>query len=210
MIIDRLYESVKKNGHVCVGLDTAVEYIPDSFRAKFNNIEDALFEFNRSIIDATRDSAACFKVQIAYYEALGLRGLAAYKKTLEYIKQEFEGIIFTNLVDFDMLYGHRNDVKGYADALKEFDDRLPELLSNLREEDILFITADHGCDPTTPSTDHSREYVPLLIAGNKIRNGTNLGTRSSFSDLGQTVCDYLGTEKLPNGISFLKEIMKME
>jgi phosphopentomutase len=127
-------------------------------------------------------------------------------KTLEYMEQNFEGIIFTNLVDFDMLFGHRNDIKGYANALIEFDNRMPEILKGLKEEDLLFITADHGCDPTTPSTDHSREYVPLLIYGNNIKKNVNLGTRTTFADLGATVAEYLEIKTPKNGISFLKEI----
>lgn len=127
-------------------------------------------------------------------------------KTLEYMKQDFSGILFTNLVDFDMLYGHRNDVQGYARALADFDNRIPELLGALKEDDILFITADHGCDPTTESTDHSREYVPLLIQGKRIKQGVNLGTRRTFADLGATVADYLGINATDHGNSFYGEI----
>lgn len=128
--------------------------------------------------------------------------------TLRFMEADFEGLIFTNLVDYDMLYGHRNNVEGYAKALKEFDNRLPELLNHMCENDVLFITADHGCDPTTPSTDHSREYVPLLVAGHKVKKGVNLGTRECFSDLGQTAADYLGAGRLENGKSFLKDVIK--
>ncbi len=128
-------------------------------------------------------------------------------KTVEFMKESFSGIIFTNLVDFDMLYGHRNNVKGYADALIEFDNRIPDILDNMDDNDILFITADHGCDPTTPSTDHSREYVPLLVYGKRLLNGINLGTRKTFSDLAATVEDYLETERSANGESFLDKIL---
>ncbi|WP_425800286.1 phosphopentomutase [Desulfitobacterium sp. Sab5] len=129
-------------------------------------------------------------------------------KTLLYLKEEKSGLIMTNLVDFDMLFGHRNNVKGYAQALEEFDARLPEILACLNKEDILIITADHGCDPTTPSTDHSREYVPLLVYGQELQRGVNLGVRSSFSDLGQTVAEYLKTSRIPHGKSFLADIVK--
>jgi phosphopentomutase len=112
-------------------------------------------------------------------------------RTLEWMDREFHGLCFTNLVDFDMLYGHRNDVDGYAKALSYFDSRLPELLAKLREEDLLMITADHGCDPATPSTDHSREYIPLVIAGPETDAGTNYGTRSTFADIGATVLSWL-------------------
>lgn len=123
-------------------------------------------------------------------------------KTLEYIKQDFKGLIFTNLVDFDMKFGHRNDVKGYANALREFDSRIPELIENMNDDDVLIITADHGCDPTTESTDHSREYIPILIYGKEIKDGINIGTRETFSDLGQTVLDLLNIDKMKNGTSF--------
>jgi phosphopentomutase len=113
----------------------------------------------------------------------------------------------TNLVDFDMLYGHRNDVEGYARALEEFDSRMPEILALLQKEDILVLTADHGCDPTNESTDHSREYVPLLMFGEAVIPGKNLGTRSSFADLGATLVEYFGAEALPNGRSFLDEVL---
>ncbi len=130
-------------------------------------------------------------------------------KTLAWMDRDFEGLCFTNLVDFDMLYGHRNDVDGYAAALTALDRRLPEFLARLREEDLLIFTADHGCDPSTPSTDHSREYVPLVIAGKPVQPGINLGTRSSFADIGATILEYLGVpgQKLA-GVSFWPRIQK--
>lgn len=130
------------------------------------------------------------------------------EKTILYTKEEFEGILFTNLVDTDMIYGHRNDVEGYAGALEYFDSKLPEIMANMKDEDILFITADHGCDPTTPSTDHSREYVPLLVWGKNVKEGVDLGVRSSFTDLGKTISDYLGLDAEFEGNSFLKDILK--
>jgi len=116
-------------------------------------------------------------------------------KTLDYMKKDFTGLCFTNLVDYDMLYGHRNDVEGYAKALTYFDERLPELLGAMREEDILMITADHGCDPSTPSTDHSREYTPLVIYGNPVKAGVNYGTRESFADIAATILAYFGIKQ---------------
>ncbi len=127
-------------------------------------------------------------------------------KTIEYMKQRFDGLIFTNLVDFDMLFGHRNDVSGYARALSEFDARVPELLAALDENDIMIFTADHGCDPTTSSTDHSREYVPLLVVGEKIRSGINLGTRVAFSDLAQTLSEIFDIGAEFSASSFYNEI----
>jgi phosphopentomutase len=116
------------------------------------------------------------------------------------------GFIFTNLVDFDTQYGHRNDVEGYARNLERFDARLLALLPRLRDDDLLVVTADHGNDPTTPSTDHAREYVPLLVTGRHVRAGVDLGTRPTFADLGQTLADVFGVGPLAHGTSFLKEI----
>ncbi|MCJ7835805.1 phosphopentomutase [Cuneatibacter sp. NSJ-177] len=130
------------------------------------------------------------------------------EKTLTYMDRDFEGLCFTNLVDFDMLYGHRNDVDGYAAALTYFDSRLPELLAKLREEDLLLITADHGCDPSTKSTDHSREYIPIVMAGAPLKAGVNLGTRSTFADIGATVLDYLHVPGETAGVSFYQQIQK--
>lgn len=125
------------------------------------------------------------------------------EQTLHYLEKDFEGLCFVNLVDYDMLYGHRNDVDGYARALSYFDERLPEIMDRLREDDILMITADHGCDPGyTVSTDHSREYTPFLMYGKKIISG-NLGTRETFADIGATVLAYFGIEPAFSGTSML-------
>ncbi|MBR2442199.1 MAG: phosphopentomutase [Clostridia bacterium] len=129
-------------------------------------------------------------------------------KTMGIAKRDFDGLCFVNLVDFDMVYGHRNDIEGYARALTAFDKRLGELLPCLNEEDLLIITADHGCDPATPSTDHSREYTPMIAYGKKLKEGVNLGTRDSFADIGATVLEWFGESS--DGIygkSFLKEIL---
>ena len=129
-------------------------------------------------------------------------------KTLSWMERDFNGICFTNLVDYDMLYGHRNDVEGYAKALTSFDERLPQILAALKEEDILMITADHGCDPSTPSTDHSREYTPLVIAGAPVKAGINLGTRASFADIAASVLEYLEVPGETAGKSFMNEVLK--
>jgi phosphopentomutase len=116
------------------------------------------------------------------------------------------GLIFANLVDFDTLYGHRNDVAGYAANLERFDRRLADVLPTLRPSDLLIITADHGNDPTTPSTDHAREYVPILATGPGVRAGADLGTRRTFADLGQTLASIFGVGALDHGTSFLREM----
>ena len=118
------------------------------------------------------------------------------------------GLIFVNLVDCDTRYGHRNDVAGYAANLERLDERLGRLLPTLRDTDLLVVTADHGNDPSTPSTDHSREYVPVLMTGSRVRMGTDLGTRTTFADLGQTIADNFGIGPLAHGTSFLREIVE--
>ena len=127
-------------------------------------------------------------------------------KVVEWLRSAASGLLFVNLVDFDQLFGHRNDAAGFYGALREFDRALPTILSTLREDDLLFITADHGNDPTTPSTDHARECVPLLVAGPRVR-AVDLGTRSTFSDLGATVADWFGIGFRGRGTSFLSEIV---
>jgi phosphopentomutase len=127
------------------------------------------------------------------------------RQTLEALQEAPRGLIFTNLVDFDSLYGHRNDVEGYGTALEEFDRWLPAFEAAMAPGDLLLITADHGCDPTTASTDHSREYVPLLAYGARVRPGLDLGLRTTLSDLGQTVAKNFGC-RIEKGTSFLHEL----
>jgi phosphopentomutase len=144
------------------------------------------------------------------------RGINEYEKTksnadgmartLEAMDHSDQGLIFVNLVDFDSLYGHRNNVEGYATALEEADAWVSSLDAKLREDDLVIFTADHGCDPTTASTDHSREYVPLLVYGPRAKAGVDLGTRASLSDIGQTVAENFGTS-IAHGSSFLKDLL---
>ncbi|AFK85074.1 MULTISPECIES: phosphopentomutase [Thermoanaerobacterium] len=130
-------------------------------------------------------------------------GIIATLNALDKVK---EGLIFTNLVDFDMLYGHRNNPYGYADALKYFDDHLPEIVSKLKDDDLLIITADHGNDPTTASTDHSREYVPLLVYNRRFTHGKDLGIRQTFSDIAATIAEIFNVDGTGHGTSFLSEL----
>lgn len=129
-------------------------------------------------------------------------------KTIEHQSKDFKGICFVNLVDFDMVYGHRNDIKGYAKAATEFDRQLETFLQGMKEQDILMITADHGCDPGFPGTDHSREYTPLLVYGNNIRENVNLGTRGTFADISATILDILEVDNNTDGTSFKELIWK--
>lgn len=127
--------------------------------------------------------------------------------TLAAMKEDFEGLIFTNLVDFDMVYGHRNNVQGYADALMYFDQKLPEILNSLKDDDMLIITADHGCDPTTESTDHSREYIPLIFYGKNINKNKNLGILDTYSSISKTILDIFNIENDLAGKSVKNEIL---
>lgn len=129
-------------------------------------------------------------------------------KTISAMKEVEEGFIFTNLVDFDSKYGHRRDPEGYGNAIMDFDERLPEIKEILKDDDILILTADHGNDPTAAGYDHTREYIPCLIYGKNIKAGVNFGVRPTFSDIGATIADYLGTEELSIGTSFLSEIIR--
>ena len=134
-------------------------------------------------------------------DAEGMDAVAAAMETTD------RGLIFANLVDFDSLYGHRNDPAGYAANLERFDGRLAEFIPQLRPRDMLVLTADHGNDPTMPGTDHSREYVPLFVVGESIRRNVDLGTRSTFADVGQTIADLFGIGPLPGGASFLSDVI---
>ncbi|RKX52527.1 MAG: phosphopentomutase [Thermotoga sp.] len=153
------------------------------------------------------------------YDLYAGRGITEYVKTKDNMdtvdktldmmrKKKERSFIFANLVDFDMKYGHRNDPEGYAKALEEFDLRLPEIWNEMEKDDILFITADHGCDPTTPSTDHSREIVPVLGCGENLKKDVYIGVRKTFADLGQTIADLFGIEPLENGESFKDMIIR--
>jgi phosphopentomutase len=189
---------------------------PGHFRRTTNRRDYALPPAGETLLDRVK-AAALPVVAIGKIEDLFAgRGItrAIHTKSdddgMDWVEREMEtverGLIFTNLVDFDTQYGHRNDIEGYAKNLERFDARLSAILSRLREDDLLIVTADHGNDPTTPSTDHAREYVPLIVAGRHVRAGVDLGTRRTFADLGQTLADVLGVGRLAHGTSFLAEI----
>jgi phosphopentomutase len=127
--------------------------------------------------------------------------------TISLLEEAFSGLVFTNLVDFDSKYGHRNDPEGFAKALEEFDGMLPQLLNKLTDQDMLIIVADHGCDPTTESTDHSREYVPLLVYGPALKSGVNLGVRETFADVAATIAEIFSVPRPSIGSSFLTEVI---
>ena len=186
-----------------------------NFKRTSNRRDYALDPFNKTMLEYLKEEnlevAAVGKIE-DIYNGKGITcavhtksNMDGVDKTLDYIK---EGLIFTNLVDFDMLYGHRNDPSGYGKALEEFDNRLQEIYSKMTDEDILIITADHGCDPTTSSTDHSREHIPVIVYGKHVKPGVNIGTRETFADIGKTILDFFNVKNELVGKSFLNEIME--
>jgi phosphopentomutase len=190
---------------------------PGAFKRTSNRRDFALTPFAPTLLDMLKadglpvvavgkieDLFAGRGMTRAVHTASDAEGMDAVATAMETTDR---GLIFANLVDFDTLFGHRNDPAGYAANLERFDGRLAEFLPRLRPRDMLILTADHGNDPTTPSTDHSREYVPLFIVGESIRQNVNLGTRSTFADVGQTIADLFGVGPLPHGASFLPDVI---
>ena len=189
----------------------------DNFTRTYNRRDFESSTFGRNMLDVIKENGKDV-IAIGKIEDLFCgRGITqsfhtqgnenGIEKTIEYIKKDNEGLIFSNLVDFDMLYGHRNNVEGYAKALEYFDSKLPEIINNMKDTDMLIITADHGNDPTTPSTDHSREYIPILVYGKKLKRNVNLGTRGTYADISATILDLFEMEKLENGTSFKNDII---
>jgi phosphopentomutase len=192
------------------------EGTPGNFRRTTNRHDYAVPPPKGMLLDRLADAKVdMYSVGKIYDVFLG-RGIGEHvkttsngdgmEKTLEAMKHFERGLIFVNLVDFDQQYGHRNDVDGYGRALEDFDRWLPSLRAAMRPDDLAILTADHGCDPTTPSTDHSREYTPLLVFGPHARAGVDLGLRGSLSDIGQTVAENFGTS-IECGKSFLRDLL---
>lgn len=221
--LEKLYEMCRIAREMLVGEKTVGRVIARPFIGNSGNYtrtsnrrDYALNPFNKTILDYISESGksvmAVGKIEDIYNkkgvtDAVHIKNnMDGVDRTIEYMKTDKDGFIFTNLVDFDMLYGHRNDVNGYANALKEFDKRVPEIIKNLRDDDVLIITADYGCDPTTPSTDHSREYIPVLVYGKYIKSGVNIGVRKCFCDIGKTILDILDIKNDLYGESFAKDV----
>ena len=226
--VEKLYElcriarKILDNPKYNVGTVIARPFVGDSadnFTRTYNRKDFESTTFGKTMLDViTEEYKEADVIAIGKIEDLFVgRGITkaihtngnsdGIEKTIECIKNNSKGLIFTNLVDFDMLYGHRNNVKGYSEALEYFDDKLPEIMACLKEDDMLIITADHGNDPTTPSTDHSREYIPILVYGKQIKSNVNLGVRKTYADISATILDLLGLSKLDNGTSFKSEIV---
>ncbi|HHY64740.1 MAG TPA: phosphopentomutase [Clostridiaceae bacterium] len=223
--IDELYDMCEKarailTGEHAVGRVIARPFVgePGSFKRTERRKDFSLKPIKKTLLDFAKEQGfevrAVGKIEDIFAgsgitHAVHINGnMDGVDKTIDWIRDDFSGILFTNLVDFDMLYGHRNNIEGYARAIEDFDQRLPEITGAMKDGDILFITADHGCDPSTESTDHSREYTPLLIYGKPVRKGVNLHTRESFSDIAATVAEHLGVRAEIEGKSFLKDILE--
>ena len=224
--LDELYDACRKartllKGEHGVGRVIARPYVgtPGDFRRTSNRHDYSLEPPGTTLLDALKAAGKATIGVGKIYDIFAGIGVSehVYNKSnadgmnhaLNYAKQDFEGLCFVNLVDFDMLYGHRRDIDGYAKALTEFDAWLPRLLEQLGDEDIVMITADHGCDPAyTATTDHTREYVPLLVLGKQVKPGS-LGTRKSFADIAATVAQLLNVELDTPGESFVQEILEV-
>jgi len=221
--VPRLYEICQIARELLTGENRVARVIarpfvgkPGSFKRTDRRKDFSLPPPERTILDILREK----KVKIIgigkINDLFAGRGIArsihtidnldAMDKLVQTMNEEKEGLIFINLVDFDMVWGHRNDIQGFAKGLEDFDRRLKEVLGLLQIHDVLIITADHGCDPTTTSTDHSREYVPLLVRGEILRKGVDLGTRRSFSDVSATLADIFKIQGTGKGESFWREI----
>ncbi len=223
--LDELYKMCEIAREIMMG-DNAVARViarpyigkkKGEFERTSNRRDYSLNPFEKTVLDYIKESnldvIAVGKIEDIFNgqgitEAIHTKdNMDGVDQTINYIKKENKGLIFTNLVDFDSKYGHRRDVLGYKNALEEFDKRIPEIIDAMKEDDILIINSDHGNDPTYKGTDHTRESIPVLVYGKNIKNGVNLGIRKSFADIGKTVSDILNIDKLENGISFKDEIM---
>jgi phosphopentomutase len=191
---------------------------PGNFSRTSNRHDYSLKPFEKTVLDqlkeAGKDVIAVGKI-VDIFDGEGITesvhtksNMDGVDKTLDYMKQENDGLIFTNLVDFDAQYGHRRNIKGYRDALEEFDLRMPEIKAAMKDDDILILTADHGNDPSYVGTDHTREYIPLLVYGKNIKQNVNIGTRNSFADIAATIAEALEIDAPLNGESFYKMIKK--
>jgi len=220
--LDRLYEICETarrilDGEHKVGRVIARPFLgePGNFYRTENRHDYAVPPPRANLLPTLKDESldvVCIGKIASIYDSLGVtedltakNNQQSIDQTIQALRQHTRGLIFSNLVDFDMLYGHRRDTEGYAKALEHFDSSLPHIESAMGDGDLMIITADHGNDPTFPGTDHTREYAPLLVYGKSARPGVNLGTRGSLADIGQTVADNFGL-KLTAGDSFLAQV----
>ncbi|MCC0650620.1 phosphopentomutase [Clostridioides sp. ZZV15-6598] len=222
--LEELYSMCKIAREIMMGDNAVARVIARPFTGKktgefvrtSNRRDYSLDPFEPTVLDNIKDSGlevlAVGKIEDIFNgkgitEAIHTKSnMDGVDETLKYMKQDNKGLIYSNLVDFDSKYGHRRDPEGYKKALEEFDNRLPEIMSNMREDDILIINADHGNDPTYKGTDHTREYIPVMIYGSKVKKGFNLGIKDTFADIGATVADILDVKLPKHGVSFKKDL----
>ena len=224
--VEKLYEICQKIRKIVdspeynIGTVIARPFIgtnKENFTRTYNRKDFESQQFGRTMLDVIKESGQEVISIGKIMDLFSMRGITraehtqgnkdGIEKTIEAIKDDSKGLIFTNLVDFDMVYGHRNNVEGYAKALEEFDSYLPEIMQNLKENDMLIITADHGCDPTTKGTDHSREYIPVIVYGKQLKQHVNLGICSTYADISATILDILNLPQLKYGKSFKDKIL---
>ncbi|QUH20718.1 phosphopentomutase [Alkaliphilus sp. B6464] len=223
--LEELYEICKIAREIMMG-DNAVARIiarpfigtPGSFTRTHNRRDYSLNPTRDTVLDIVKkeglDVVAIGKIEDIFNgkgiteAAHTIDNMDGIDKTIEYIQKSSKGIIFTNLVDFDSKYGHRRDSKGYKEALESLDMRVPEILDSMNDDDIIIFTADHGNDPTYKGSDHTREYIPIVIYGNKIKQNVNIGTRKSFADIAATISDIFEIQSTGNGESFKDIIIK--
>lgn len=224
--IDELYRICKvarkviDEGNYNIGTVIARPFVGtanDNYKRTYNRRDFEATTFAKTMLDVLNENGrtvyAIGKIEDLFVgrgitDSVHTEGNAdGIEKNILALKNSNYDLIFTNLVDFDMLYGHRNDVEGYGKALEYFDSKLPEIIENLKQDDILIITADHGCDPSTPSTDHSREYIPVIVYGKSLKSNIDLGIRKTYADISATVLDYFDLENLKYGTSFKNEII---
>lgn len=224
--VERLYEicriasKITQKPEYNVGTVIARPFVgdnKDNFKRTYNRKDFESTTFGKTMLEvleeAGKDVIAVGKINDLFSGRGITKGvhtegnLDGIKKTIEFIKDNSEGLIFTNLVDFDMLYGHRNNPEGYANALHEFDTYVPEIIENMKDTDLFIVSADHGCDPTTKGTDHTREHIPIVIYGKTMKHNVNIGTRDTFADISATILDIFGLEPLKYGKSFKSDIL---
>lgn len=223
--LETLYDMCEKSREMLMGEDVVARVIarpfigqPGSFERTSNRRDYSLSPYAPTILDYLKDSGYAVKAVgkiVDIYNGQGIThdvhtkdNMDGVDHTLSYMKDDFKGMIFTNFVDFDAKFGHRRDVNGYRNALEEIDKRLPEIIAAMKPTDLLMITADHGNDPAYKGTDHTREYVPLMVYGDQVKAGVNLKTRSTFADIAATIAEIFNVKGTGFGTSFLSEIKK--
>lgn len=222
--LSELYDICKKAREILVGEHAVGRVIarpfigePGNFQRTENREDFSLEPFTETMLDKIVEAGQSVYGVGKIIDIFAGKGISksnhtvdnmkTVDATLDYLKEINNGLLFVNLVEFDMSFGHRRDAAGYARALEDFDNRVPEIIENMNKDDILVITADHGCDPTYKGTDHTREYVPLLVYGDMIKEDYDVGIRSSFSDLAATITEMLDVGEVGNGQSFAGEIL---